>query len=44
MSKEALSIKDALDRASEFGLSFEVYTSIFKDGLSPEEACREWDV
>ncbi len=41
---ESLSIKEALDRAAEYDLTFEVYTSIFKDGLSPEEACREWDV
>lgn len=44
LSEEMAEIKEALDRAYEYELDTEVYEDIFKGGLDPQEACREWDV
>jgi hypothetical protein len=40
---EDLTVKQALKRAEEFDLVYEVQQSMNK-GLTPAEACREWDV
>lgn len=44
LSVEMEEIKAALDRAYEYSLDLEVYEDIFQNGLTPAEACWEWDI
>lgn len=34
----------AIDKAEKYGLGAEVEYAIFEEGMSPEEALREWDI